>query len=148
MCKSYKRLEWLSFPHFLVYFRSRENIKKYLIFCWNCFAKEKSSSIFARTFAKAEWRSKTKAFGWIYWKIGIEFISLQYQERWVSGWNHRFAKPTYGSFCTGGSNPPLSANFFFYWNVFSGCSTVGSMPGLGPGGRQFESGHPDKNQKG
>ena len=32
--------------------------------------------------------------------------------------------------------------------IYSGCSTVGSMPGLGPGGRQFESGHPDKNQKG
>jgi hypothetical protein len=28
--------------------------------------------------------------------------------------------------------------------LLSGCSTVGSMPGLGPGGRRFESGHPDK----
>ena len=26
----------------------------------------------------------------------------------------------------------------------SGCSAVGSAPGLGPGGRPFESGHPDK----
>ena len=25
----------------------------------------------------------------------------------------------------------------------SGCSAVGSAPGLGPGGRPFESGHPD-----
>ena len=25
----------------------------------------------------------------------------------------------------------------------SGCSTVGSVPGLGPGGRTFESCHPD-----
>ena len=25
----------------------------------------------------------------------------------------------------------------------TGCSAVGSAPGLGPGGRPFESGHPD-----
>ena len=27
---------------------------------------------------------------------------------------------------------------------FSGCSSVGRAPGLGPGGRTFESCHPDK----
>ena len=30
----------------------------------------------------------------------------------------------------------------------SGCSAVGSAPGLGPGGRPFESGHPDNKAKG
>ena len=29
-------------------------------------------------------------------------------------------------------------------NRFSGCSAVGSASGLGPGGRRFESCHPDK----
>ena len=32
------------------------------------------------------------------------------------------------------------------WSIMikqSGCSAVGSAPGLGPGGRPFESGHPD-----
>ena len=29
-----------------------------------------------------------------------------------------------------------------------GCSAVGSAPGLGPGGRPFESGHPDIRYKG
>ena len=38
---------------------------------------------------------------------------------------------------------PLSPRYKVL-GLFSGCSTVGSMPGLGPGGRQFESGHPDK----
>lgn len=28
-------------------------------------------------------------------------------------------------------------------NSNTGCSTVGSMPALGAGGRRFESGHPD-----
>ena len=28
---------------------------------------------------------------------------------------------------------------------YSGCSAVGSASGLGPGGRRFESCHPDKN---
>ena len=37
---------------------------------------------------------------------------------------------------------PLSPRYKVL-GLFSGCSTVGSMPGLGPGGRQFESGHPD-----
>lgn len=30
----------------------------------------------------------------------------------------------------------------------TGCSAVGSAPGLGPGGRPFESGHPDNKAKG
>ena len=30
-------------------------------------------------------------------------------------------------------------------NRYSGCSAVGSASGLGPGGRRFESCHPDKN---
>ena len=30
-------------------------------------------------------------------------------ERWPSGLRQRFAKPSYGLFCIGGSNPPLSA---------------------------------------
>ena len=30
-------------------------------------------------------------------------------ERWLSGRRQRFAKPSYGLHCTGGSNPPLSA---------------------------------------
>ena len=30
-------------------------------------------------------------------------------ESWVSGWNQQFAKLSYGLYCTGGSNPPLSA---------------------------------------
>ena len=29
----------------------------------------------------------------------------------------------------------------------TGCSAVGSAPGLGPGGRPFESGHPDNKAK-
>ena len=29
--------------------------------------------------------------------------------------------------------------------MFSGCSAVGSVPGLGPGCRRFESCHPDEN---
>jgi hypothetical protein len=33
----------------------------------------------------------------------------KYIERWVSGLNQQFAKLSYGSNCTGGSNPPLSA---------------------------------------
>ena len=32
-------------------------------------------------------------------------------------------------------------------HTISGCSAVGSAPGLGPGGRRFEPGHPDKNYK-
>ena len=28
----------------------------------------------------------------------------------------------------------------------TGCSAVGSAPGLGPGGRPFESGHPDSKR--
>ena len=32
-------------------------------------------------------------------------------ERWLSGRRQRFAKPSYGLHCTGGSNPPLSAIF-------------------------------------
>ena len=35
-------------------------------------------------------------------------------ERWVSGLNHRFAKPTYGSFRTTSSNLVLSA---LYWST-------------------------------
>jgi len=31
------------------------------------------------------------------------------RERWVSGLNQQFAKLSYMSKCTGGSNPPLSA---------------------------------------
>ena len=38
-------------------------------------------------------------------------------------------------------------NLLYFCNRFkkkhSGCSTVGSIPGLGPGGRTFESCHPD-----
>ena len=30
-------------------------------------------------------------------------------------------------------------------NRYSGCSAVGSASGLGPGGRRFESCHPDEN---
>ena len=33
--------------------------------------------------------------------------------------------------------------FSQYSDKLSGCSAVGSAPGLGPGGRPFESGHPD-----
>lgn len=40
--------------------RISKNIEKTPDFCWICFAKEKSSSIFARTFAKAEWVAKSK----------------------------------------------------------------------------------------
>ena len=29
----------------------------------------------------------------------------------------------------------------------AGCSTVGSVPGLGPGGRRFESCHPDNRKE-
>jgi len=29
----------------------------------------------------------------------------------------------------------------------TGCRSVGRSPGLGPGGRQFESGHPDKHKR-
>ena len=32
-----------------------------------------------------------------------------------------------------------------YNQCFSGCSAVGSVPGLGPGCRRFESCHPDEN---
>ncbi len=39
-----------------------KTLKNTLFFCWICFAKEKSSSIFARTFAKAEWEAKPKGF--------------------------------------------------------------------------------------
>ena len=34
-------------------------------------------------------------------------------ERWVSGWNHMFAKHAYVLKRTGGSNPPLSAESTF-----------------------------------
>ena len=37
---------------------------------------------------------------------------------------------------------PLHPLFRSYCQA-SGCSAVGSAPGLGPGGRPFESGHPD-----
>ena len=37
---------------------------------------------------------------------------------------------------------------FFWREEVSGCSAVGSAPGLGPGGRPFESGHPDNTNKG
>ena len=30
---------------------------------------------------------------------------------------------------------------------FPGCSAVGSVPGLGPGGRPFESGRPDRDSE-
>ena len=30
--------------------------------------------------------------------------------------------------------------------LFSGCGAVGSASGLGPEGRQFESGHPDRTK--
>jgi hypothetical protein len=41
---------------------AKKTSKKSLFFCSICFAKEKSSSIFARTFAKAEWRVNLKGF--------------------------------------------------------------------------------------
>jgi hypothetical protein len=40
------------------------------------FAKEKSSSIFARTFAKAEWVAKSKEIGTKIENVGLEFISV------------------------------------------------------------------------
>ncbi len=52
----------VSFPFSLLILEPKKTLKNNLIFCWICFAKEKSSSIFARTFAKAEWGSKTKEF--------------------------------------------------------------------------------------
>ena len=45
-----------------VYFHAKKTSKKSLFFCSICFAKEKSSSIFARTFAKAEWRANLERF--------------------------------------------------------------------------------------
>ena len=36
-------------------------------------------------------------------------------ERWLSGRKQRFAKPSYGSYRTPGSNPGLSAIFFLFF---------------------------------
>lgn len=69
----------VSFPFFSGLFLIRKNIENYLIFCWICFAKEKSSSIFARTFAKAEWVAKPKGIVTEIKSFGIEIILLQYQ---------------------------------------------------------------------
>jgi hypothetical protein len=46
----------------MVYSVGLKNIENCPIFYSICFAKEKSSSIFARTFAKAEWEAKPKGF--------------------------------------------------------------------------------------
>jgi hypothetical protein len=67
--------------------------------------------------------------------------------RWVSGRNQQFAKLSYVSKRTAGSNPALTAasalapgQIFF---KFREVAQAGSAPGLGPGGRRFESCLPD-----
>ena len=95
-----------------------------------------------------------------------KFLKNNSEVRWMSGWNQRFAKPSYGSNRTGGSNPPLTANtkksliiflllFLFIMNGEGRWNEnefrnyprevvqPGRIHGLGPWGRRFESCPPD-----
>jgi hypothetical protein len=56
---------------------------------------------------------------------------------------HRFDSDILHKFC---QTNLFLLDFNFVWHIFvlSGCGAVGSVPGLGPGGRTFESCHPDK----
>lgn len=76
--------------------------------------------------------------------------------RWVSGLNQQFAKLPNGSFCSAGSTPALTATVFYRLVknkkvaktlMNREVAQAGSAPGLGPGGRRFESCLPDHLKK-